>query len=275
MVAGDTPLAAYLVRPSVFERPHRTTAALHWRGHIPFAFWCVDLLRPSVFVELGTYRGDSYCAFCQAVALLAAPTRCVAVDTWRGDIHMGPYDDHVFEDLRAHHEPRYGRFSRLVRSTFDEAAGRFADGSVDLLHHDGAHTYEALVHDFDVWLPKMSPHGVMLIHDVEARLPGFGAWRFWQEVSAAYPSFAFRHSFGLGVLGVGRDVPEPIRRLTECVNADRTLVRAFFEALGERLVCGSECERLAGELKGMLKSRSWRMTAPLRWTRRRWSSPRA
>jgi hypothetical protein len=41
-----------------------------WIEHVPFAMYVVDLLRPRVFVELGSHYGVSYCAFCQAIAEL-------------------------------------------------------------------------------------------------------------------------------------------------------------------------------------------------------------
>src|SRR5436309_21632 len=66
-----------------------------WTEHIPFAYWLIEAHRPAQLVELGTYFGASYFAFCQAVATLGLPTRCFAVDTWRGDEHSGLYEDHV------------------------------------------------------------------------------------------------------------------------------------------------------------------------------------
>ena len=68
-----------------FQLPARLTEVDSWHTHIPFAFFAVEQLRPNVLVELGTWKGDSYCAFAQAVSTLGLPTRCFAVDTWADD----------------------------------------------------------------------------------------------------------------------------------------------------------------------------------------------
>jgi hypothetical protein len=44
----------------------------------------------------------------------------------------------------------------LIRSTFDDALGYFADGSLDLLHIDGRHLNNDVAHDFETWLPKLT-----------------------------------------------------------------------------------------------------------------------
>src|SRR5687767_12859792 len=129
-------MTSLLDRPLVYAIPERLTAESFWVEHIPFAFWLVDAARPGMVVELGTHAGDSYCAFCQAVSVLGYPARCHAIDTWAGDIHTGPYARAVLDDLRAHHDPRYGSFSRLNPTTFDGALDSFPDGSIDLLHID-------------------------------------------------------------------------------------------------------------------------------------------
>jgi hypothetical protein len=180
-----------LLRPLVFGRPIRLVWPPSWAGHLSFAFWIVDALRPRTFVELGTHTGVSYSGFAQAVLELGIGTACYAVDTWAGDEQAGFYGEDVFEEWSAFHERHFGGFSRLVRSTFDVARDHFADRSIDLLHIDGLHTYEAVRHDFESWLPKMSRRGVVLFHDINVRENGFGAWRHWEEVRAAYPSFAF------------------------------------------------------------------------------------
>lgn len=221
--------------PICFQRPLRLTPASAWHEHIPFAMFLVDVLRPAVIVELGTQSGDSYCAFCQAVKALALDARCYAVDTWQGDPHAGFYGPEVLADLRAHHDPLYGAFSSLIEATFDEAVKRFPDGTIDLLHIDGYHTYEACKHDFETWLPKMSPRGVVLLHDIHSHQADFGVWRLWKELEGEYPHFEFTHGHGLGVLAVGKEYPAPFQELLRASPAEADQIRSFFAELGGKV----------------------------------------
>ena len=225
-----------LSTPLVFADPALVTPETAWSGHLPFAFWLIDAMRPTTLVELGVHSGLSYCGFCQAIAQLGLPTAAYGVDTWRGDPHAGDYDDEVLDALRAHHDPLYAGFSHLVRATFDDARGHFSAGSIDLLHIDGLHTYEAVRHDFDEWLPLLSGRGIVLLHDITVRERDFGVWRLWEELSDAYPSFAFPFSHGLGVLAVGDEVPDGLRwlLLREDRLDDDEAVTCYFSILGER-----------------------------------------
>jgi GT2 family glycosyltransferase len=174
-----------------------------WSGHLPFAVDLIDAVRPSVLVELGTHHGESYFGFCQAIHEGSIDCRTFAVDTWQGDRNTGRYGPVVFEKVSAYNSAHYARFSSLLRMTFDQASSLFADGTVDFLHLDGCHTYRAAKADFETWLPKMSSGGIILLHDIAVRGEDFEVWRFWDEVSREFPSFAFFHSSGLGVLANG------------------------------------------------------------------------
>jgi hypothetical protein len=190
--------------PAAFRLP-RWVVDSAWLEHAPFAFWLVETQRPQSIVELGTYLGYSYATFCEAVELNRLGARCVAIDTWEGDEHATFYGEHVFRRFSEHHNPLYGTFSRLLRSTFDDAVDGFADSSIDLLHIDGRHFYEDVRHDFETWRPKLSPRAIVLFHDTQVRDRGFGVHQLWAEVAGQYPHFEFHHGHGLGVLGVGRD----------------------------------------------------------------------
>jgi O-antigen biosynthesis protein len=220
----DHPIAA--MAPDYFS------PVVPWTAHAPFAFLLVELLEPKTLVELGTHLGMSYCAFCQAVAHLKLPTRCYAVDTWIGDKHTGQYDGDILAFLRKHHDPRYASFSNLLQITFDEAAPRFADGAVDLLHIDGSHDYDAVTHDYQNWRGKLSDQGVVLFHDTTEKQRGFGVHRLWAELAAQYPSFEFHHGHGLGVLVVGKNIPGTLQEFLDEAKQHPDLVRQFFAALG-------------------------------------------
>jgi glycosyltransferase involved in cell wall biosynthesis len=244
-----TDALAALADPSLdplFWRAERLGAESAWWEHVPVAHWLVCATAPRVLVELGTHTGVSYTAFCHAVARAGLGTRCHAVDTWQGDKHAGLYGPEVLNDLRAFHDERFGAFSTLLQCTFDEALAHIEDGSIDLLHIDGLHTYEAVRRDFENWLPKLSDRAVVLFHDINVRRDDFGVWRLWAELRQLYPAFDFVHGYGLGVLAVGRDIPPPVAALCELTDpAAIAMIRTRFAWLGERWLIDTRLRSLA------------------------------
>ncbi len=216
--------------------PESTGQTSNWHGHIPLARWLLREARPSTFVELGVWRGDSYFAFCEAVRNVGLPTKCFGIDSWEGDEQAGLLAGETYDRLSAYHDPQYGSFSKLMRMRFDAALPSFADGSIDLLHIDGLHTYEAVKHDFETWLPKVSERGVVLFHDTAVTTSDFGVHRLWREISGRYPSFTFFNSYGLGVLAVGSEPPEAVRWLTSLPNEQQDEFRKLFQHLGAAIV---------------------------------------
>jgi hypothetical protein len=229
--------------PILFTPPPRLTLVSAWKEHVPFAFFLTAALRPRAFVELGTHNGDSYLAFCEAIKRLDLPTRAHAVDTWQGDEHSGRYSNEVYDGLRAAHDPAYSSFSTLHRMTFDEALSKFDDGSIDLLHIDGLHTYEAVKHDYGTWRPKVADGGVILFHDTAVRERGFGVYRLMDDLRAAgHALFEFEHGHGLGVLPVGAGQPQAFKDFFATARQHPVAVRNFFGQLGNRLSLQVYCD---------------------------------
>lgn len=171
-----------------------------WNGHRLFAYDLICYLRPQLVVELGTYWGTSFFSFCQAIKDENLSTECVAIDTWQGDEHTGPYDSEVFKSVSETLHTYYpGIKARLKRSLFSEAINDFQDGTIDLLHIDGFHEYDAVRQDFESWLPKLKENGVVLLHDIADECD-YGSVKFWKELCGLHKTFTFQHSWGLGVV---------------------------------------------------------------------------
>jgi len=224
-------LSSVMMRPLYLENSA-------WIGHIPFAFWIIEAQKPHILVELGVYYGVSYFAFCQAVERLGLDASCFAVDTWKGDEHAGYYDESVYEQFKRYNDFHYSEFSFLIRNSFDNAKDYFTDGTIDLLHIDGLHTYEAVKHDFENWLPKLSSRAIVLFHDSNVREREFGVFKFVQELRDTYPSFEFMHGHGLSVFGVGRNQDSVFDNLFKMKDHDRNKanISKVFGLLGKSCV---------------------------------------
>ena len=269
-----------------------------WVGHLPFAAWVIQEIKPKIFVELGTHTGNSYFAFCQSVVENKIPTKCYAVDTWQGDEHAGQYSNDVFVKVNENNQEHYAEFSLLLRMTFDDAVSSFADESIDLLHIDGLHNYEAVRHDFETWLPKLASGAVVMFHDINVRERDFGVWKLWEELQASYPNnLEFLHSHGLGVLQLNNSPDD--RKLEWLLphSPEKQSLIIYFAALGSWQLYRFECDgqinayklqaeqfnaklcaanieivnlnntltHQDNEITALYKSNSWQLTKPLRF----------
>jgi predicted O-methyltransferase YrrM len=170
-----------------------------WAGHRRFVYDLIANLQPALTVELGTHYGVSLFAMAQSLKDHGMTCRLVGIDTWEGDEHAGFYNNEVFESFEDIRSNVYASVnSEALRMRFEEAVDLFEDGSIDLLHIDGLHTYQSTKQDFETWLPKISDRGIILFHDV-SEATGYGTSLFWSEIRGTAPNVTFPHSFGLGV----------------------------------------------------------------------------
>ncbi len=190
-----------------------------WSQHVFFAYDLVASLKPKILVELGTHQGESFFSFCQSIAENQISCTAYAIDTWEGDKHSGFYGEDIYQAVLRHRDQYYQQFAYLLRGQFDHFLKQFSDETIDLLHIDGLHTYEAVKHDFETWLPKMSKQGVILFHDIVVRHDDFGVWKLWEELSKKYPTFSFLQGWGLGVLFLNPESAQKIELLSELLEA--------------------------------------------------------
>lgn len=224
-----------------------------WSELIPVLYALFVLLRPRRFAELGVHNGMSFFAACQITERLGLKTECIAVDSWIGDEHAGFHDTKVFDEFRAYLAKNYPD-QQYIQGYFPSARRCFDDGSLDLLHIDGLHTYEAVKRDFETWLPALSDVGVIILHDINVFERGFGVWRLWQELKEKYPAYGFAHKHGLGIVFVGRE-PHPFAALLRNLADNRlynTLVQAYFESIGTLLIEYRSTQASLNELRSSL-----------------------
>jgi len=172
-----------------------------WAGHKYFIYDFIRNLKPHTVVELGTHKGTSFFSMCQAVKDGKLKTKLYAVDTWKGDEHAGFYDESIFAEVNTIKNEYYSKQNIIfLRSLFDDAVTQFKNNSIDVLHIDGLHTYEAVKHDFGNWFGKVKENGIIIFHDTNERHDDFGVYKLWEELKKKFKTLEFFHSHGLGIL---------------------------------------------------------------------------
>ena len=219
---------------SIKFNPMRLTSSIDWHGHLCFAAWIVEYFRPNIIVELGVFRGDSLSAFAQSSRDMKCKNSIYGIDKWIGDTTTGEYGEEVYADLKDYFIMNYPEV-KLIREYFDDALTYFDDKSIDLLHIDGCHEYDAVKNDYTKWLPKISQKGIILFHDIAAYEANFGVYRFWSEIKDEYPSISFEHSNGLGVLFVGELVQKDILPLVDN-DMDLEIFKSIFLLSSEKFI---------------------------------------
>ena len=262
---------AALIEP-LFCLPLRVTPTC-WEGHIPFLFVLFRALRPETYVELGVEMGASLIAAATAAATYQTPTKLVGIDSWQGDEHTGHYEgDTMYRDLCNYFAATFPQVC-LERGFFADVLPRFTTGSVDILHIDGSHTYDAVKGDFTAWFDRVSSSGVILLHDTAIHDRGFGVYRLWNELKEHFTTLEFHHSCGLGVVLLNPE-DERLRPLValardqDAMRAYQSLVADVARMLPERMHAQGRDATLPGladtQLAAVYASSSWRITAPWR-----------
>ncbi len=283
---SDTSLNEISHDPYLFSVSNYMQSA--WLGHAPFLKFLIREQKPGVFVELGVHNGFSYFVGCQSIRECSLDTKSFAVDHWEGDNQAGFFDDSVYQGV-INLNAKYLDFSTLLKMSFAEALNTFKDQTIDLLHIDGFHSYEAIKEDFETWLPKVSPNGIILLHDIHVRRNTFGVYKFWREIKEMFKTIEFVGSHGLGVVFLGEvpagklhelvklsldgslgqiqgtfgSITDDVVQNAKSVELDSALAERD-SALAERDSALAERDSALAERDGVLNSTIWKIFKPYR-----------
>lgn len=192
----------YINNMTLDEKKARIVGTLPstWHGHMEFADWLVRYKKPQTIVELGVDYGFSTCCFA-----LSGIGTIYAIDWFKGDEYTGFRDNHklVEEHLKLF---EYNNV-KLMPMSFEEALNGWTE-SIDILHIDGFHTYDAVRNDYMEWTKFLKPGGVVLLHDT--CIDWFGVKVFFEQIQT--PKLNFSASCGLGVITTDTVLLEEIRK---------------------------------------------------------------
>lgn len=131
-------------------------------------------------VEIGVQRGASAEIWCTANPGL----QLTGIDPYV------EYRNRRGEDERdvAHAEAckclaRFG--ATVIRDFSTSVVSQFDDGSLDFLHIDGDHSFDACMIDMVQWVPKVKAGGIVAVHDYSASN--------WNGVTQAVNAYLFAH----------------------------------------------------------------------------------
>jgi cephalosporin hydroxylase len=162
-----------------------------WTGHRVFAEWLVKNTKSDTIVELGVDYG--YSTFVFANALKGSNGTIYGIDYFEGDIHTG--NRNTYRDVMDLIQKNNVENIQIIKGDFTETSKSW-NKSIDILHIDGLHTYDAVKNDFKCWSKFVNNDGIILFHDTA--IPHFGIKDFFRELSGGYKLY-FTHSAGLGI----------------------------------------------------------------------------
>lgn len=144
----------------------------------------VKKAKPKTVVEIGTAKGGTLYALCQAAADDAL---IVSIDLPGGAFGGG----HTLEEekkFRAYARPgqrlRFLRLDSHSGSTFKALKKTLGNPEIDLLLIDGDHTYEGVKKDWEMYSPLVRDGGIIAFHDIchHTLVPECQVERVWQKV---------------------------------------------------------------------------------------------
>jgi predicted O-methyltransferase YrrM len=175
------------VREIVAVREHLEDLPHGWFNHGPQVLELLDLYKPKVVVELGSWLGASAIAMARSVRRWGGTVTCV--DTWAGELDedggspSGKNPLMILSCARAMIDAGVSASIRLIPATTSDAAQHWKE-PIDFLYVDADHSYSGCMTDLLKWVPHVKPGGLIAGDDYHhPRYPGVQmAWDEFEQV---------------------------------------------------------------------------------------------
>jgi len=168
--------------------------------------------------------------------LLSSTTAPARLDGMQEGSEDNPFALWIIEKLMPQTTVQLGLDDGNV--SFEKALAGLPDKSIDLLRIHGQSGAAARSGcDLELCLPKLSDRAVVLL-PTEGSSEEHGAYPQWLGTllrGASDPSPFFDSGYGIGMLSIGREVPDVIQRLARLQGDDITLVQLAFRSFGRLL----------------------------------------
>ncbi len=117
-----------------------------------------------VFVEIGSYFGSSSCFIAEGMMKNGAnDSSLYCIDTWENNAMSEGIRDTFGEFSK--NTVKYDHIIRPLRGWSYDVAKNF-DKKIDFIFIDGDHSYEGVKKDVDLWIPKLNPGALVVMHDI-------------------------------------------------------------------------------------------------------------
>jgi len=149
----------------------------HYMGMMEMLLWVWNNVKKDIprvkwrAIEIGAYMGESTQILASS-GLFRGGIHCI--DPWAGDpvwdkeedptMHWGVVRDEFEYNTRHFHENGFCRIMP-IRGESSKTASKFDDDSIDFVYIDGDHSYESVVKDITLYLPKIRKGGIIAGHD--------------------------------------------------------------------------------------------------------------
>jgi hypothetical protein len=185
-----------------------------WGSDHPILPWTIENLKPSLIIEVGSWKGRSAINMAKKLQSLNIDCEILCVDTWLGSPEnwLGKEDKNGYDSLRiVNGRPNlYDTFlNNVVANKCEKYITPFPLTSEaayfvleklsvksKMIYIDAGHEYESVVQDIEMYWRLLENGGVMILDDYMA----------WSGVTKAVNEFAFKNDLqpfgenGKGVL---------------------------------------------------------------------------